>query len=259
MPLQPSASPPIGGSSIFKSVQSNTAAQPSAVIPIANTSPLRIAADQRENVALARQLANHQRYVCYQLPRYHRCGHRMGQGAGEIKDLLLSRQHIDRLGYGTECDAECAVDHSRRTITPERCSLCASVEECFSVVLKHSCGHIAGVMCSAGSDHHSRLGSSEVCDARCHSVQVDQDVGGSCELCNGRHCCMIFGGYACGHRGSVFGHHVVGSNHLMNLGSSLAPCDPRCRFEYQTREIGKRCLRCKPMYMMSGQHGIYGR
>lgn len=259
MLLSPSGSVLTGSrNSVFQSVQSTPPAQSSSGFTLPIPGHLHVAANKRENVALARQLANHKRYICYQLPRYHRCGHLVGR-RGEIKDLLLSQQHIDRLGYGTACDGKCAVDHSRCTVAVDRCPMCVSVEECFSVVLKHSCGHLAGVLSSAGSTHSTRLGFHTPCDARCYPVQIDHDVGGACTICSGRHCCMIFGSYGCGHRASVVGQRVIGSNHLLNLGSSLSPCDTRCCFEHQKREIGKTCLRCKPMYVVPRQRRTCSR
>lgn len=150
----------------------------------ATSGPLHIAANQRENVALARQLTNHQQCLCYQLPRYYQCGHPAGPS-----DLLLSHTHIARLGYGTACDADCAVDYSRRTIDPkQRCPGCFVVDECFAVVMRLSCGHLAGVFSSAGRAHDQRIGMQMSCDAWCHSVQVLQEVGGACELCTFAHC-----------------------------------------------------------------------
>lgn len=148
-----------------------------------NPGGLHIAANQRENVALARQVVNHQEYLCYQLPRYYQCGHPVG-----TKDLLLSQRHVIRLGYGTACNSNCAVDHSRRTVDSKQCTWCVPVEECFSVVMKHSCGHLAGVLSSAGLTHNRRLGAQTPCNGWCRSLQVSQNVGGACEHCTWGSC-----------------------------------------------------------------------
>ena len=243
--------------SAFRSVPTNAAAPSPTASALAASGGLRIAADQHSNVALARQLVNHLNYLCYQLPRFHKCGHPVERAGQAANDLLLSVQHINRLGYGVACDAECAVDYSRRTVDPERCPLCVSVEDCFSVVLKQSCGHLAAVMSSAGPAHVTRLGANEFCDARCRTVQIDQDVGGACLKCSSRHCHMIWESYRCGHSGGVLGQLVIGSNHLRNFGHSFAPCDARCRFSHKKREVGERCIRCKPMHTFAYHKTFY--
>lgn len=248
-----------GSDSAFKSVPPATTAPASAGSSLVAPGGLKIPADQRANVALARQLINHQKYLCYQLPRYHQCGHPVDRGGQAAYDLLLSRQHIDRLGYGVECDAECAVDSSRRIVDPGRCPQCIPVEECFSAVLKHSCGHLAGVLSSGGLNHDARLGAHEPCNAQCHSMQIDQNVGGACPRCTSRHCRMIWESYRCGHRGGAISPLVIGWNHLRNLENSAAPCDARCRFAHQKIEVGARCLRCKPLYVSAYERTIRTR
>ena len=186
--MAPTTTIPHNNYSVFNSVPpSNTPTVPSGSSinrASATSGHLHIAGNQRENVALARQLANHHQNLCYQLPRYYQCGHPVGPN-----DLLLSHRHIARLGYGTACDADCALDYSRRTIDPNRCPWCVSVYDCFSVVMRYSCGHLVGVLASAGQAHNQRLGSQTSCDAWCRPVQVSQDVGGACEQCISAHCC----------------------------------------------------------------------
>ncbi len=254
MTAPPAPTLPLNNYSAFKSVPLSVAVPPvSSGSTSKSTSPgsLRIAANQRENFALARQLANHQQYLCYELPRYYRCGHPAG-----TTDVLLSQKHINKLGYGIACDSSCAVVHSRRTINTERCPWCVPVDECFSVVMRHSCGHLAGVFASSGRVHSQRIGAQASCDPWCRAVQVNQEIGGACVQCTWGHCCMIWEKYRCGHRGGVLGHHVVGPHHILKLGSDLAPCGARCNFRHREREVGDKCLQCKPM-CTSDSGGIF--
>ncbi|RYO81723.1 hypothetical protein DL762_006967 [Monosporascus cannonballus] len=249
MAVPPTATVPANSHSAFQSVPPTPApAVSSSGLPTATSGQLRIAASQAENVALAQQLANHQQYLCYQLPHYYQCGHRVGSTS-----LLVGRKHINMLGYGTPCDADCAVDYSRRVIDPKRCPWCEPLEECLAVTMKHSCGHLAGVLALGGQTHNRRLGLQTSCDAWCCILQVDQDVGGACKACTWGHCCMVWEKCQCGHRGGIIAHHVVGPHHILELGSSLVPCVARCKFRHKEREVGRMCPRCRPMHMQENR------
>ncbi|KAI1489000.1 hypothetical protein F5X96DRAFT_684457 [Biscogniauxia mediterranea] len=208
------------------------------------TTQLQIPSSQSANAELGRQVPNHQKYLCYELAAYHICGHPSGETS-----LLLSRRHAQALGYGAPCTDDCAVDSSRRVVLSSRCGPCATaVPECLAVALKHACGHLAGVQTSAGTRHAGGGGGEgQRCDAYCRAVQVDADVGGACRQCTWSHCCMVFGRCRCGHRDGVVAARVLGAQHVLNFGTSRAPCDARCHFRHKDRVVGDYCARCKPL------------
>ncbi|KAI1496880.1 hypothetical protein F5X99DRAFT_424032 [Biscogniauxia marginata] len=205
-------------------------------------SQLKIPGSENENEQLARQIANHPKYLCCELPHYYVCGHPEGP-----KELLLSRNHVKDIGYGLPCNDGCNVDDSRRLILGDRCPACATVEECLSVVMKYACGHLAGIQISPGARHEMILGARQRCDPYCRSVQVDLGIGGACKQCTWSYCCMIWAKYRCGHRDGILCHLLVGAHHILNLGSSQTPCDARCHFRHKERIVGEYCTRLPPL------------
>ncbi|KAI0594590.1 hypothetical protein F4775DRAFT_606134 [Biscogniauxia sp. FL1348] len=215
----------------------------STTVTTTTITQLQIPSSQSANAELARQVPNHQKYLCYELPAYHICGHASGETS-----LLLSQRHAQAVGYGAACTGDCAVDSSRRAVLSSRCGACAgAVAECLAVALKHGCGHLAGVQVSAGTRHGGLLGAGQQCDAYCRAVQVDVEVGGACRQCTWSHCCMVWGKCRCGHRDGVVAARVLSAQHVLNFGTSRAPCDARCHFRHKDRVVGDYCAKCKPL------------
>ncbi|KAI5918364.1 hypothetical protein F4810DRAFT_692442 [Camillea tinctor] len=227
---------------ISTSVPTATTVAPTTATTTTIATQLQIPSSQHANAQLGLQVPNRQKYLCYQLPAYHICGHASGETS-----LLLSREHAQTLGYSTPCGTDCAVDSTRRLVLATRCAFCTGVGECLRASLKYACGHLAGVQVSSGTRHEEQLGSGQRCDAHCRAVQVDVDVGGACKQCTWSHCCMIWAKCRCGHRDGVVAGRVLSAQHVVNFGTSRDPCDERCHFRHKDRVVGDHCTRCKPL------------
>ncbi|KAI1632555.1 hypothetical protein F4809DRAFT_656266 [Biscogniauxia mediterranea] len=197
----------------------------SAVVTTTTTTQLQIPSSQSANAELGRQVPNHQKYLCYELAAYHICGHPSGETS-----LLPGGT---RKPSGTACLARTTAPSTRRGAWCSRRGADRARRRWPSV--------------SPGTRHAGLLGDGQRCDAYCRAVQVDADVGGACRQCTWSHCCMVFGRCRCGHRDGVVAARVLGAQHVLNFGTSRAPCDARCHFRHKDRVVGDYCARCKPL------------